>query len=293
MTNCSNCGAELGLGRFCTNCGTPVASMTPAADTPEATATFSAVRPEPPVPQYYSTSLVPAPGPAPIGHRASGSTVSPVWVTLLVLALVAAAALGTWLATRDPGSDSVGGPGSTSPATTQPTGSRPIASAPSDDVNDLAPHAQVTAPAPLPPGRDLHNQPVSYPASNMLDDDPESAYRVSGDATGAVIRFQLPQATTITEVGLVNGYTKADTTGSRTVDWYVENRRILRVEWSFDDGTAVEQTLDATIREIQAIEVPDVKTKTIELTILEVSAPGSGPLGKNVTAISDVLLLGG
>jgi hypothetical protein len=35
-----------------------------------------------------------------------------------------------------------------------------------------------------------------------------------------------------------------------------------------------------------------VKTETIELTILEVTPPGPGRLGKNVTAISDVLILG-
>ena len=55
--------------------------------------------------------------------------------------------------------------------------------------------------------------------------------------------FTLPEEAEISEVGLVNGYAKKDTGGSRTVDWYPLNRRILKVEWVFDDGTTVAQDL--------------------------------------------------
>ena len=79
--------------------------------------------------------------------------------------------------------------------------------------------------------------------------------------------------------------------GAATVDWYPRNRRILEVEWVFDDGTTVPQDLRAE-PVLQTIAVDKVRTSTISLRILEVSPPGAGALSKNVTAISDVLLRG-
>lgn len=288
MRYCANCGAELGVGRFCTNCGARI-DATPPPPPPPAPPPSPA--PPPPAvaaqPPRAAAALPPPPVLAPSPHR-QRSAVSPVWITVLVLALIGSAALGTWLATRgsddeESGANATGSPSATSSDPTSPT--LPTQGAGQDD---LAPTATVTGPRPIPPGLDLNNNPVSYPASNMLDDDPESAYRLPGDAAGAVITFELTGVKTISQVGLINGYTKVDTSGGSTVDWYPANRRILRVEWAFDDGTTVEQPLDPEVRELQLIEVDDIETSTVQLTILEVTAPGA----RDVTAISDVLLLG-
>ena len=125
----------------------------------------------------------------------------------------------------------------------------------------------------------------------MLDEDLATAYRIPGDASGETVVFTLPEEAEISEVGLVNGYAKKDAGGSRTVDWYPLNRRILKVEWVFDDGTTVAQDLRSE-PVLQTIAVDKVRTSTISLRILEVSPPGKGALSKNVTAISDVLLRG-
>lgn len=298
MNFCTNCGAELGLGRFCTNCGARISSMgPPPAVPPDATAVRDVVPPSPPLPPPPPPPPPPRTWPVPAhpaDHRGSRRGLSAWWWLALVMAVIAAAVLGTWLATRGSDTDPAG---ASSPAPTAPTSASdepPATEPPGGDGEpiDLAPHSQVTAPPPLPAGVDLDNNPVTYPASNMLDDDPESAYRLPGDASGTVITFELPQASTIKEVGLVNGYAKVDTSGGRIVDWYPKNRRILHVEWRFDDGSRIEQLLYSRTREVQAIEVDDVETRTVQLTILDVSAPGRGPLGKNVTAVSDVLLLG-
>jgi hypothetical protein len=314
MNFCTRCGAELGLGRFCTNCGAPVAGDLPA-DFPVGTAVRpplppddSAVRPIAPpdasagsrYPLYADQAVLSAvaarmePVPPPRRHAATDrSWVLPI--VLLVIAMVAAATAGIWLATRDTGTaggtnteptSPASGPGSGTPSkeTDEPS------TAP-DGQSNLAPQAEVDAPPPLPPGLDLANNRVSYPPENMLDENAESAYRVAGDGTGSVITFRLPETSTITEVGMVNGYAKTDTRSGRTIDWYAKNRRIIRVEWLFDDGTSVVQDLEST-REMQLLEIDSEKTKTIELRILEVSAPGRPPLSKNVTAISDVVLLG-
>jgi hypothetical protein len=161
-----------------------------------------------------------------------------------------------------------------------------------DDPDDLAPHTRVTGPKPLKPGTDLNGNRVAYPASNMLDDDPETAYRMPGDASGAVITFTLPQETTIDGIGLVNGYAKLDTSGGQTVDWYAKNRRITAVEWVFDDGTTVSQDLSGSDPDLQTIGIDRVSTKTIELRIISVSEPGPQPRSRNTTAISDILIHG-
>lgn len=317
MNFCTNCGAELGVGRFCTNCGAPISGELPA-DFPASTAVRPPLVPEPseattvrPIappdssggsryPLYADQAVLARvaskmqPPPPPRRHASSTrSWVLPI--VLLVLAMLAAASAGIWLATRDSGNgdDVSGEPTASAPASTTPSEQtdKPTPSPRSDGQTDLAPLAEVEGPAPVPPGLDLANNRVTYPATNMLDDNPESAYRIPGNATNSVITFRLPEKSTITEVGLVNGYAKVDTRGGSTIDWYDRNRRILRVEWRFDDGTSVVQDLQST-REMQLLEVDPVKTETIELTILAVSPPGAGRLGKNVTAISDVLIVG-
>jgi hypothetical protein len=311
MNFCTNCGAELGLGRFCTNCGAPVSGDLPT-DFPDGTAVRpplptegTAARPIAPpdasagsrYPLYADQAVLSvvaakmAPVPPPRRHAsADRSWVLPI--VLLVVAMLAAATAGIWLATRDSGTsgDPLTAP-SSGPISGTPSKPTHEPSTVEGDQSNLAPQAEVDAPPSLPPGLDLANNRVSYAAPNMLDENPETAYRVAGDATGSVITFRLPETSTITEVGLVNGYAKTDTRGGRSIDWYAKNRRIIQVEWRFDDGTSVVQDLEST-REMQLLEIDPEKTGTVELRIVEVSAPGRPPLSKNVTAISDVLLLG-
>jgi hypothetical protein len=317
MNYCTRCGAELGLGRFCTNCGAPISgdlppdfpggTAIPPPLPPDSTSVRPIIRPAAfasggRYPLYADEAVLSRvaarmePVPPPRRHAAQKSWVVPILI--LLVAMLAAATAGIWLAKRDSGTASAQDPNT---APSGPLSQTPSESsdAPSTDAPtpgpgkpaNLAPGAEVDAPPPVPPGIDLANRRVNYRASNMLDDDPESAYRVPGDATGAVITFRLPETSKLIEVGLLNGYAKTDTRGGRTIDWYEKNRRIMRVEWRFDDGTSVVQDLEST-REMQLLEIKPEKTGTVELRILEVSAPGPGPLSKDVTAISDVLLLG-
>ncbi len=160
------------------------------------------------------------------------------------------------------------------------------------DPADLTAQAQVDVPAVAPPNQDVNGRAVTYVASNMLDGDAQTAWRMPGDGSTAEITIDLGGPTTVTEVGLVNGYAKIDRdTAGREVRWYPRNRRILEVSWTFDDGTTVMQSLEETAR-LQSIEVPEVDTTTITLRLLEVSPPQAGPQGRNYTAISDLALVG-
>lgn len=229
----------------------------------------------------------------PTGHR-DARRGFPVWAMALAVAVALLVVVGgIYAVTRGGDDDTAGGSGSTptSGSGEESEGSSTPPQQSGDTPGDLAGQSTATGPRPIPPGRDLKNRPVTYPPANMLDDDTTTAYRMPGDASGATITFELPKKAVISEVGLINGYAKKDRAGNRTVDWYAKNRKILEVEWLFDDGSSVVQNL-RTEPVLQTIVVNDISTRTIRMRIVQVSAPGKPPLRKDVTAISDVLLRG-
>ena len=163
----------------------------------------------------------------------------------------------------------------------------PVEAPAPSELGDLAPAAKAEVPATAPASRDRQNQPVTFAARNMLDADPRTSWRMPGDGTGAAITFDLGRPVVLTEVGLINGYAKVDGADN----WYASNRRIGAVQWEFDDGTRITQQLSDRPT-MQLIPVGPVATTKVVLHLLEVTAPGAGPNGRDFTAISDVRLRG-
>jgi hypothetical protein len=282
LDNCTRCGAELDLGRFCINCGAPVDASAPTPQPVDV----------PPVYGPASTYVLPGSRPA-VQRRSPGRANGPgaaVWVFLL-LGLLLAIVLGSCLALHTGNNDDPKNSAAQVSETPKRTGSTPSTPATSTGSGagsarsgtDLAVSAKVSAASPMGPSRDVSGNRVSYPATNMLDKNRATAYRISGDGSGNVIRFDLRKKRTISAVGLINGYSKVD----GGTNWYPRNRRILKVEWRFDDGTVVTQELVET-PELQTIQIDPETTQTVQLRIIDVSKPGD----KNTTAISDILLLG-
>ncbi|MFN8194959.1 MAG: discoidin domain-containing protein [Nocardioidaceae bacterium] len=332
MTGCERCGQDPGPGRFCVRCGAPVAVPRHAAERLTDTAERPAVvapgprrrTPPPPPPPHppapsnarfpmYADEVVPHPsvppqpgwapppagppplaGPAPTRRRGAQPILVAGVCALLLVALVA-----IWLVLgsgsgEDPASDASARPGSGGESSSAGDDGSPSGdgSAPSGDTQDLASAATVDVPAVARPNQDVNGRPVTYDAANMLDADPQTAWRMPGNGAGAELTIDLGAATTVSEVGLVNGYAKVDRDGTgREVRWYPRNRRILAVEWVFDDGTVIPQSLRETPRP-QSVDVPRLTTTTITLRLLRVSPPASGPQGRDYTAISDLTLLG-
>lgn len=141
------------------------------------------------------------------------------------------------------------------------------------------------------PGVDTAGRPTTYDASNMLDGDDGTAWRMAGDGTGQVLSFTFPQPVRLTSVGLVNGYAKSGQEGDRTLDWYQGNRRILAVDWILDDGTTIHQDLRET-REMQTEPVTGLVTTSVQLKLVEVSDPGAPPARRDKTSISEVSFAG-
>ena len=310
MDTCAKCGAGLGVGRFCLNCGHRIGAPVPVevpveAPAEEAAQQHGIVATERPSELRVRRRLTEPPARAQpfatedrpdVAERESdwrpGTDVddddsSPrlhwaAWV-LAALSLLCAVLLALSFLTDD---DTTGGddPGAAASGAAGETSGEPT---PSGARRDLSRDATVSVPATAPATTDLDGSLVPYDAERMLDGDPTTAWRMVGDGTGAEIRLTLPQPALVDRVGLVNGYAKT----IQGVDWYPNNRRILAVRWTFEDGTSVEQSLVEAPR-IQRMKIEPVTTSTVTLTLLTVTPPAVGPLGRDYTAISTVELTG-
>ena len=151
----------------------------------------------------------------------------------------------------------------------------------------MARFATPSAPMTAKPNLDTQGNLVRYAASNMVDGVAETCWRMPGDGTGMELTFTLAGPTELTEVGLINGYAKR----AGKLDWYAGNRRVRSVEWVFDDGTVVPQSLSES-RNLQTLQIDPITTSTVVLRLVSVSAPGQGPSARNFTPISEVSLYG-
>lgn len=299
MDTCTQCGAELGAGRFCTNCGHPV---TAPASAGESWRTDTAER-------LPVTDLPPGASPddvEPPRHRGRESQGGAGWVPGVagLLALVLIGGVGVWLLFGGDGDGPVSAQdtrtaptsrGEQSPVITpdpepEPTRTRKPRATPAEPT-DLARSTRVDAPPPAPASQDLNGNAVRYVAAHLVDGVAETAWRMPGDGTGESITFRFDSPAVLKEVGLINGYAKVGQDSRGLLDWYAGNRRVLEVEWSFDDGTVVTQPLSEAAS-MQTIPLKQVRTRSATLRLLAVSRPGSGRASRDYTAISDVLLVG-
>lgn len=266
MGTCARCGAELGVGRFCVNCGHRIGTPVPPGE-----------------------DLLPWEPDGPTEHddEPRDPRVHPLaWVAGAAVLVSLVLVLLSWLGEAGVGE----GPAvdeSTPTATARPSPTGSSAPAPKGRARDVARTATAQVPATAPDSRDLDGTVASYAAELMLDGRPDTAWRMPGDATGETLTFRLAQATELVRVGLVNGYAKQ----VEGVSWYPLNRRITTVEWVLDDGTTVRQDL-AQDPAVQQLRIEPTTTSTVQLRILGVTGPGPGSLGRDYTAVSEVILVG-
>ncbi|MCD6638985.1 MAG: hypothetical protein LT071_03625 [Nocardioides sp.] len=276
MDTCARCGADLGVGRFCLNCGHPVGAPVDPDDELLALEAHQQSADAGGVPDADDDLLAGRSWLAWIGAA----------VAVLVLLTVLASCLG---GDPDPGPDpgrTESGPTSEEPEPDpedSPTASADLGR----KVRNLARSAVVTVPATAPATTDLDGEVVDYEADNLLDGDPRTAWRMPGDGTGREITLRVRPGFAIVEVGLVNGYAKQ--VGG--VDWYPHNRRVEVVTWTFEDGSSSRQTL-VDHRVPQTRRIVATASSEVRLTLESVSEPGPGSLGRDYTAISDVVVLG-
>jgi hypothetical protein len=168
-------------------------------------------------------------------------------------------------------------------APTSPTGP----SGASGPAQDLAPDvARIEVPGTAPASTDLAGHPVTFESRNMVDGDPETAWRVAGDASGSSITITFDKPVTLTSVGLINGYSKR----YPGYNGYWLNRKILQVRWTFEDGTTITQDLRRRTT-LQTTNVEAGPTRSIRLDIVS-TIPSNKPNSRDYTAISEIGLEG-
>src|SRR3954454_14497312 len=330
-TVCTHCGASVTGGRFCTNCGARIEAVPAVSeDWPSPTDTaerrYDLVE-QPPPPQHAPPPtqqpthqrsvppILPPPpppevAPAPPAHAATYHRQGPgagLWVGVGALMLVVLL-LGGFLLLRGSGGDGTATDATpplvpkTKPAnapTTEPSTPTADTSSPSTSTSptaggratNVAGLAAATAPTHAPGGVDFAGRPVSYVAPNMVDGIIDTCWRQVGDGTGTTLTFRLDRPTRLTRVGLINGYAKIAYDGGKRFDWYLGNRRVLGVDWIFDDGSTFSQSLGDS-RTMQQTAIKPVTTSVVRLQITSVSPPGKGRAARDDTAISEVLLIG-
>jgi hypothetical protein len=110
-----------------------------------------------------------------------------------------------------------------------------------------------------------------YDASQMADDDPETAWRSDGerfeDGVGETIDLHLAEPVWVERISVNNGF-------QRDADSYAEHARIRRAELVFDGGERISIRLEDLGLQRQAIELPEPRlTTTLRLEVTE-SFPG-------------------
>jgi hypothetical protein len=312
---CTGCGNRLGGGRFCTNCGRPIPDDSASGGTAERPAVPVPTGPppsgpppslhpppayEPPPPPRYplfsdEVHVGPAPTPEPLPAPSVERRPAPAWLpwTLAVIVLILIALIGGMLLVSGGDDEQAGdqapanGPANEPPPTESPGPTPTETPPPADGPQELARFVAASAPKTAKPNQDTQGNVVRYEARNMLDGVAQTCWRMPGDGTGQQITFTFSGPTEVSEVGLINGYAKS----AGKLDWYAGNRRVLAVEWIFDDGTPVSQTLTET-RDLQSMPITPVTTSSVTLRLVSVSDPGRGPSARNYTAISDISLIG-
>ncbi|WP_418059441.1 NADase-type glycan-binding domain-containing protein [Pimelobacter simplex] len=330
-TYCTSCGHELGIGRFCTNCGQPVPGRHPEA-APASGAPVTAVVP-PPTGQLPPAARYPlfadgAPPPAPPAPPAAPPTaavpvpppsyappVTPApapgrsrsWVPWVIAVVVVAlvAGIGAFLVVSAGGDDSPstqdrandgGAPPATKP--TEPTTGAPV------EPDSTGTGSPVEPPAPgdvvdLTAGASAQ-VPATAPGSRDRDNHPvtfEARNMLDGQPrTSWRMAGDGTGATLTFDLGREVVLTEVGIiNGYAKVDgadnWYRGNRRIRAVQWELDDGTRITQDLTDR-RTVQLIPVGPVTTTRVVLHLVTVTPPGKGPNGRDFTAISEVRFRG-
>jgi hypothetical protein len=212
---------------------------------------------------------------------------------LVVAGLVVLLGIGIIIGTHDQGPGSAAGSqplGTAAPAETAETAEAATSESVSGasntpPANELASGATASGSATAPDNVDAGGTQMSYSASNVLDGDPKTAWRVHGNGRGVVLTLSLPGPAHLVQVGLIPGYAKIDPANG--VDRFPQERRIAEVRWQFDDGTFVDQHFaDSPTMQRTAV---DVTTGSVTIRIL---ATRPGDPDYYYTPISEVSLLG-
>ncbi len=215
-------------------------------------------------------------------------------IALTVLVLVLGGGVAAW-ATLAHGTSPLESQGpATPPRQSQAAPSPPEQGDPSQTASALLGSALVTTSCPpLGSGEDANGNSFTYEPEKVVDNLPDTAWRCIGDGVGQWLKINFRGKVTLTSIGIVPGFAKTDPRDG--ADRYAQNRRISAVDYTFDDGSTVPQSLDTSAlnRSTQTLSLPNVFTGEVTITIRS-SVGGQVTGGKqpfNRVAISEITVL--
>lgn len=137
------------------------------------------------------------------------------------------------------------------------------------------------------PGKDSTGARVSYEPSLVLDKKPQTAWRCNGSGAGKELRFSFAPGTKLTELALINGYSRKDARTKKSV--YSEYRRITEVTWILGPGTRLKQKLAPGNESVQRMSIAPTEVTTVVLRIEAATTPGNkGDKTRDAVLISEV-----
>jgi hypothetical protein len=212
---------------------------------------------------------------------------------ILVAAVVALLAGGTYLLTRsssdpeDGGSSAVSDRGSAAADPVPDTGGNTGTAIDQSRVGPLQP-VSVRATCQADPGVDSAGNTITYEPDLTLDAVPATAWRCPGWAVGHQLVYDFGGPVTLASVGLVPGYAKVDPLDG--TDRFAENRTVTAVTWRFDDGSTHRQTISSPGPSLVTVDLP--RGVTTSEVVLEIAGTGNDGAIRDFTAVSDVRFAG-
>ncbi len=162
---------------------------------------------------------------------------------------------------------------------------------PQPEVQEITQLAQITAAKAAAASKDTCEPPhtTSYNATNLTDDQSDTAWRVSGQGNGAYVLLEFPYLVAIRQVDIIPGYAKVDPC-TQNYDWCQRNHIPRNIRIEFSNGIRLDYRLQDTCQ-WQNLGLDDIETRWLRLTIID-SYPNKVSHYADFTAISEIRVYG-
>jgi len=147
----------------------------------------------------------------------------------------------------------------------------------------ILPPVGVQASATAPDSQDAAGNPVTFDASNAVDGDPTTAWRMPGDGVGEYLVLTFDRRVHVEEIAMIPGYAKVDPIDG--ADRFLQNGRVQSADFEFSDGQVVTVWfLDQRVLQSASIGV--------ETTEVAMRINTSIPAPRDFTAVSELQVHG-